>query len=72
MDDVIPAENNPIDIKYFEKSPRYGDNCLPKSIAFFTSFPSIKPLAPADVIIIDIDIKPPINIDRRVSYIEDL
>ena len=47
MDDVIPAENNPIDIKYFEKSPRYGDNCLPKSIAFFTSFPSIKSPAPA-------------------------
>ena len=26
IDEVIPAQNNPIDIKYFENDPRVGDN----------------------------------------------
>ena len=72
MEDVIPAESRPIDIKYLEKSPRNGDNCFPMSTAFFTSFPSINPLAPADVIIIAVEIIPPINIEKHVSIIDDL
>ena len=37
IEDVIPAQNNPIDIKYFEKLPRIGDNWFPKSTAFLIS-----------------------------------
>ena len=67
MDDVIPAQNNPIDIKYFEKLPRIGDSWFPKSTAFFISEGLNKVWTEAEVMIIDKDIIPPIVIEIIVS-----
>ena len=72
IEDVIPAQNNPIDIKYFEKLPRIGDNWFPKSTAFLISERLNKLWTEAEVIIIDKDITPPILIEIIVSNIDFL
>ena len=66
IDEVSPAQNNPTDIKIFEKEPIRGDNWLPRSIAFFISFEEID-WEEAEVIIIDREIIPPIIIEIMVS-----
>ena len=71
-DEVIPAQNNPIDIKYFEKLPRMGVSWFPKSTAFLISIGLIKLCIDADVIIIDNEIIPPIVIEITVSKIDFL
>ena len=72
IDEVIPAQKSPIDIKYFEKSPRIGDNWFPNSTAFCTSIGLDKVYTDADVIIIDKEIIPPITIEIIVSNREFL
>ena len=72
IEEVIPAQNNPIEIKYFEKDPKVGDNWLPRSTAFFISFWLIDICEEASVIIIYNDIIPPITIDITVSNTDDL
>ena len=52
IDEVIPAQKSPIDIKYLEKSPSIGDSWFPKSTAFCTSIGLEIVYTDADVIII--------------------